>query len=36
MNRNLALRASGSRAVSGRNVGQSTMFTAGVMYTFNF
>jgi Putative MetA-pathway of phenol degradation len=36
MNRNLALKASGSRAVSGRNVGQSTMLTAGVMYTFNF
>jgi hypothetical protein len=36
MNRNLALRASGSRAVRGRNVGQSTMLTAGVMYTFNF
>lgn len=36
MNRNLALRASGSRAVSGRNVGQSTMLTAGVMYVFNF
>lgn len=36
MNRNLALMASGSRAVSGRNVGQSTLFTAGVMYTFKF
>ncbi len=36
MNRNLALKASGSRAVSGRNVGQSTLFTAGVMYTFKF
>jgi hypothetical protein len=36
MNRNLALRASGSRAVSGRNTGESTMLTAGVMYTFNF
>jgi hypothetical protein len=36
MNRNLALRASGSRAVSGRNTSQSTMLTAGVMYTFNF
>ena len=35
-NRNLALKASGSRAVSGRNVGQSTTVTAGVMYTFNF
>ena len=35
MNRNLALKASGSHAVSGRNVGQSTLFTAGVMYIFN-
>lgn len=36
VNRNVALKASGSRAVSGRNVGQSTTFTAGLMYQFNF
>lgn len=33
---NLALRASGTYTVSGRNVGQSTTLSAGLLYTFHF
>ncbi|HEX6736894.1 MAG TPA: hypothetical protein VF310_01345, partial [Vicinamibacteria bacterium] len=34
--RNLALRVGAGRTVSGRNVGQATSFTAGLLYTFHF
>jgi hypothetical protein len=34
--KNLALRAAGTYIVSGRNVGQSTTLTAGLLYTFHF
>lgn len=34
--RNLVVRAGASHAFSGRNVGQSTTFLAGILYTFEF
>ena len=34
--KNLALRATGAYTVAGRNVGQSTTVTAGLLYTFHF
>jgi len=34
--RNLSVKVNGMYAVTGRNVGQSTMFTAGFLYTFAF
>jgi hypothetical protein len=34
--RDLALKAGGTYTVNGRNVGQATTLTAGVMYTFRF
>jgi hypothetical protein len=34
--KHLALRAAGSFIVTGRNVGQSTSFTAGALYTLQF
>ena len=36
MVKNLAVRAAGSYIVRGRNVGQATTVTAGLMYTFHF
>ena len=36
MMKNLAVRASGSYIVQGRNVGQATTVTAGLLYTFHF
>ena len=32
----LAVRVGGNYAFSGRNVGQATTVTAGLLYTFNF
>jgi hypothetical protein len=34
--KNLAVRVSGTYAVNGRNVGQATTFTAGLLYIFHF
>jgi hypothetical protein len=34
--RNLAVRVVGAYTVSGRNVGQATALTAGLLYTFRF
>jgi hypothetical protein len=34
--RNLAVRVAGTYTVSGRNVGQATTFTGGLLYTFRF
>ena len=34
--KNLAVRVAGTYAVNGRNVGQATTFTAGLLYTFHF
>jgi hypothetical protein len=36
MAKDLAVRVSGMYALGGRNVGQSTAFTAGLLYTFKF
>jgi hypothetical protein len=36
MARNLAVKAAGTYTVSGRNVGQATTFTGGLLYTFHF
>ena len=34
--KNLSVRVAGTYAVNGRNVGQSTTITAGLLYTFHF
>jgi hypothetical protein len=34
--KNLAVRLSGAYTVDGRNVGQATTVTAGLLYTFHF
>jgi hypothetical protein len=36
MARKLAVRVAGTYTLDGRNVGQSTLFTAGFLYIFHF